>query len=132
RPFGIWVAAERAPEISTIHDIDLVSPRTRIWTREEAVVELLRGRLALVGPTTSAALAMSLGVDVAEADAALLKIESEGIVLRGSFESRAPEWCDRRLLARLHRYTLNRLRAEIEPVSAGGFVRLLFAWQHAT
>jgi ATP-dependent helicase Lhr and Lhr-like helicase len=131
RVADIWVAAERAPEIATIHEIELVSPRTRVWTREEAIVELLRGRLALVGPTTAAALATSLGVDVAEADAALLKLESEGIVLRGSFESRAPEWCDRRLLARIHRYTLNRLRAEIEPVSAADFMRFLFAWQHA-
>jgi ATP-dependent Lhr-like helicase len=131
---ALLVAAERAPEIATIHDIDLAAPpsRARTWTREEAIVELLRGRLALVGPTTSAALASSLGVSVAEADAALLALESEGAVLRGSFESRAPEWCDRRLLARIHRYTLNRLRAEIEPVSAADFMRFLFAWQHAT
>ncbi|HEV2718521.1 MAG TPA: ATP-dependent DNA helicase, partial [Thermoanaerobaculia bacterium] len=128
----LWVAAERAPEIATIHAIDLVSPRTRAWTREEAIVELLRGRLALVGPTTATALALSLGVDVAEADLALLKLESEGVVLRGSFESRGLEWCDRRLLARIHRYTLTRLRAEIEPVSQADFTRFLFAWQHAT
>jgi ATP-dependent Lhr-like helicase len=132
RTGNLWVAAERAGELATIHDIDLVSPRQRAWTREEAVVELLRGRLALVGPTTAAALAATLGVDIAEADAALLKLESEGVVLRGSFESKALEWCDRRLLARIHRYTLNRLRAEIEPVSLADFTRYLFAWQHAT
>ncbi len=132
RTGDLWVAAERAPEVATIHEINLASPRTRVWTREEAVVELLRGRLALIGPTTSAALAASLGVDVAEADAALLKLESEGVVLRGSFESKDLEWCDRRLLARIHRYTLNRLRAEIEPVSLTDFTRYLFAWQHAT
>ncbi len=40
------------------------------------------------------------------------------------------EWCDRRLLARIHRYTLNRLRAEIEPVTIADFTRFLFAWQH--
>jgi ATP-dependent Lhr-like helicase len=128
---ALLVAAERASEIATIHAINLVSPRQRAWTREEAIVELLRGRLALVGPTTSAALAASLGIGVAEADAALLKLESEGVVLRGSFESKALEWCDRRLLARIHRYTLNRLRAEIEPVTAADFMRFLFAWQHA-
>jgi len=128
----LWIAAERAAEIATIHPIDLISPRNRVWTREEAVVELLRGRLALTGPTTASALATSLGVDVAEADAALLKLESEGVVLRGSFETRGLEWCDRRLLARIHRYTLNRLRAEIEPVSQTDFTRFLFAWQHAT
>src|ERR1051326_4039980 len=131
RAGNVWVAAERAPEIAAIRAIDLASPRQRAWTREEAIVELLRGRLALVGPTTAAALASSLGIDVAEADMALLKLESEGIVLRGSFETRGLEWCARRLLARIHRYTLNRLRAEIEPVSLADFTRYLFAWQHA-
>lgn len=61
--------------------------------------------------------------------AALLKLESEGAVLRGHF-SGPEEWCDRRLLARIHRYTLNRLRAEIEPVGAADFMRFLFSWQH--
>ena len=67
---------------------------------------------------------------------ALQSLEAEGAVLRGRFtpgESRtsdALEWCDRRLLARIHRYTLNRLRAEIEPVSPADFMRFLFAWQH--
>jgi ATP-dependent Lhr-like helicase len=131
RTRNLWGAAERAGEIATIHEIDLVSPRQRLWTREEAIVELLRGRLALVGPATAAALASTLGIGIAETDAALLKLESEGIVLRGSFESKALEWCDRRLLARIHRYTLNRLRAEIEPVSAAAFMRFLCAWQHA-
>ncbi len=53
-------------------------------------------------------------------------------MLRGSFETRELEWCDRRLLARIHRYTLHRLRAEIEPVTATDFTRFLFEWQHAT
>jgi ATP-dependent Lhr-like helicase len=119
-------------------------------------VELLRGRLAILGPTTARALADSLSIDEADADAALLTLESEGVVLRGCFENltaesaenaenskkffsassaisavRSPvQWCDRRLLARIHRYTLNRLRAEIEPVSPADFMRFLFAWQH--
>jgi len=64
-------------------------------------------------------------------DDALLTLESEGVVLRGSFtSSRVLEWCERRLLARIHRYTLNRLRAEIAPVSPAEFMRFLFAWQH--
>ena len=54
-------------------------------------------------------------------------------ILRGTFETRgAQEWCDRRLLARIHRYTIHRLRAEIEPVSAADFMRFLFVWQHVT
>jgi ATP-dependent Lhr-like helicase len=62
---------------------------------------------------------------------ALLALEAEGFVLRGKFHpaARDMEWCDRRLLARIHRLTLNRLRAEIEPVSIAHFQRFLMAWQ---
>ena len=93
---------------------------------------MLRGRLAILGPTTAASLAESIGVPPQAVDEALLTLESEGVVLRGSFtvRSRVLEWCDRRLLARIHRYTLNRLRAEIAPVSPAEFMRFLFAWQH--
>jgi ATP-dependent Lhr-like helicase len=132
----LHIAAERLPELQALHTVDtnLVPPKSRekLWPREEALVELIRGRLQLVGPTTAAALADSLSIDEGEVNLALLKLESEGVVLRGTFESRAQEWCDRRLLARIHRYTLNRLRAEIEPVTAQDFTRFLFAWQHAT
>jgi len=132
----IHIAAERLPELQALHTIDttLVAPKSRekVWPREEALVELIRARMQLVGPTTAAALADSLSIPESEADNALLELESEGVVLRGSFESRGQEWCDRRLLARIHRYTLNRLRAEIEPVTAQDFMRFLFAWQHVT
>ena len=62
----------------------------------------------------------------------LLALESEGVVLRGWFSpgGTSEEWCDRRLLARIHRATLQRLRAEIQPVSPADFMRFLFAWQH--
>jgi ATP-dependent Lhr-like helicase len=136
---GRWFAAERLPELVAVHagcapDIAAPPSRTaRNWTREEALVELLRGRLSFIGPVTARELALSIGVDEHDADAALLALEAEGAVLRGSFETRGTtEWCDRRLLARIHRYTLNRLRAEIEPVSAADFMRFLFAWQHVT
>jgi ATP-dependent Lhr-like helicase len=152
------VPAERLPEILAIHPDTTVIPPIdappsragRVWTREEAILELLRGRLTILGPTTARKLADSLSIDEADADAALLTLESEGIVLRGRFEQATAEdaevaengenaenaekvnvqWCDRRLLARIHRYTLNRLRAEIEPVSPADFMRFLFAWQH--
>jgi ATP-dependent Lhr-like helicase len=136
---GAWVAAERIPELMAIHptiqpDIDAPPSRIREWQREEALVEIIRGRMSLLGPTTATELATSLNIEGKDADAALLKLESEGAILRGSFSPRetAVEWCDRRLLARIHRYTLNRLRAEIEPVTAADFMRFLFAWQHVT
>jgi ATP-dependent Lhr-like helicase len=172
--FGLVVAAERIPEVLAIHPAASLTPpidappsrSARVWTRDEAIVELLRGRLAIAGPTTAAALAGLLGITERAADSALLTLEAEGVVLRGRFTAhqagvqagpadsqpatatsgggRMPisgseasvnseasiEWCDRALLARIHRYTLNRLRAEIEPVSPAGFMRFLFAWQH--
>lgn len=133
----LWVAAERLPELRAVHpeaplDPALVVPERRRgdWERSEAIRELLRGRLEVVGPTTAAELATSLGVEAREADAALLALETEGFVLRGRFTPTAElvEWCERRLLARIHRYTLDRLRAEIEPVSAADFMRFLFRW----
>ena len=130
---GVWVAAERLPELLAIHPFDpgipIPASRVKEWSREDALVELFRGRTSILGPVTARELADSLHVEEREAESALLKLESEGVVLRGTF--RGPnEWCDRRLLARIHRYTLHRLRAEIEPVSPADFMRFLFAWQH--
>ncbi|MGH9309110.1 MAG: Lhr family helicase, partial [Vicinamibacterales bacterium] len=138
----LLVAAERLPEIRAIHpsaivDGDIEPPPSRAaraWTREEAIAEILRGRLTLTGPAAAASLARSLHVAERDIDAALLALESQGVILRGFFTPggahRELEWCDRSLLARIHRYTLNRLRAEIEPVSPADFMRFLFRWQH--
>ena len=127
----VWVAAERLPEILEIHPqpVRFSAPpsREREWTREAAIVELLRGRLSIVGPATITELAASLKIAEKETEVALLSLEAEGVVLRTG-----GNWCDRRLLARIHRYTLNRLRAEIEPVTAADFTRFLFAWQHVS
>ncbi len=134
---AIWIAADRLPELAAIHGaassaaaLDVPHGRSsQQWTRERAIVELIRSRLSLVGPTTSLALATSMAVPDTEAGAALVALESEGVVLRGQFSgTHELEWCDRRLLARIHRYTLQRLRAEIEPISAADFQRFLFVW----
>ena len=140
---SVWVAAERLPEIHVIHPGAAVEPAisapssraARTWMRADAVLELVRGRMAVLGPVTAPALAASFALPIPEIDAALLALESEGAILRGRFSAAAvregmTEWCDRALLARIHRYTLNRLRAEIEPVSAADFMRFLFRWQH--
>jgi ATP-dependent helicase Lhr and Lhr-like helicase len=144
----LTTTAERLSELLAIHANASVDPavtvpasrRTRNWTPQDAIVEMIRGRLSLLGPTTAGALAESLGVSESAIDDALVALESEGVALRGHFtprssidDSRPPtvlEWCDRRLLARIHRYTLNRLRAEIEPVAPADFMRFLFVWQH--
>jgi ATP-dependent Lhr-like helicase len=134
-----WVAAERLPELLAIHPgagldpaIEAPASRVRTWDRSAAITELVRSRMTIVGPTTALALAEALAIPVKEADAALLALEGEGVVLRGRFTAgvRDLEWSDRALLARIHRYTLHRLRAEIEPVSPADFMRFLFKWQH--
>jgi ATP-dependent Lhr-like helicase len=134
----LWVAAERLPEfaavfVDAVTEPRLVAPGRRQaveWDRSSALRELARGRLELVGPTSAAELGDSLGVPGNEIDLALLALENEGFVLRGRFSPGVEtiEWCERRLLARIHRYTLNRLRAEIEPVSSADFMRFLFTW----
>jgi len=136
-----WVATERRAEILAVND-----PNTP--ERATAIRELIRGRMEILGPKAASDLAESLGIIESDADIALAELEREGVVLRGSFTPNAVgrptdrpsgpvadlppgrlEWCDRRLLARIHRYTLNRLRSEIAPVSASEFMRFLLNWQ---
>ena len=134
---GYWVAVERFDELNAVVPqarVPAIPDRLRkSWSREDAARELIRGRMEVLGPVTARRLAGDLGpADTRLADGALLALETEGRVLRGRFTPAAQdlEWCDRRLLARIHRYTLNRLRAEIEPVSGGDFIRFLLHWQH--
>ncbi len=139
-PRNVWVAAERLPQFAALHPGASLAPAidapaefaARAWTRDEALVEILRSRLQALGPTTVERLAASLATSAADVDAALAKLASEGVAMSGRYTSDAAaiEWCDRTLLARIHRYTVNRLRQEIEPVSTQDFVRFLFRWQH--
>jgi ATP-dependent Lhr-like helicase len=136
----VWIAAERLPELLAVGGglelgpvIDAPPQRAAVaWTKDAALVELLRGRLGFLGPVTPRGLGEPLGLTVDETSTALLALETEGVVLRGWFSPGGAEveWCDRRLLARIHRATLQRLRAEIQPVSQGDFMRFLFEWQH--
>jgi ATP-dependent Lhr-like helicase len=134
----IWVAAERLPELLAAHETaqleaPILAPSSLAactWTRESAVLSLLRSRLEVLGPVTLVALATSLAIDETDARVALAALEAEGFCFRGSFRGTAgDEYCERRLLARIHRRTLDRLRREIEPVSAGDFLRMLQRWQ---
>jgi ATP-dependent Lhr-like helicase len=139
-PEPCWIAAERLPEIAAAFDgltmdppIVAPAPRTAVsWTRERALVELLRGRMAMTGPVTPAALGAAFALDTAAVTGILVELETEGVILRGwlSPGGREEEWCDRRLLARIHRDTLQRLRAEIQPVSPADYMRFLLAWHH--
>jgi ATP-dependent helicase Lhr and Lhr-like helicase len=136
----LWIAAERLPLFRALWPAARLDPAIAApdlyaaeWECDAALVEILRGRLEGQGPVPPAALATALGVAGGEIAAALAALEAEGFALRGRFTAAvgAEEWCERRLLARIHRYTINRLRAEIEPVAARDFLRFLFDWQRA-
>lgn len=99
-----------------------------------AIRELLRSRLEVLGPVTAAELGKPLGLDTATASEALIVLEGEGFVVRGRFRTGTDaggpeEWCERGLLARIHRRTLKSLRRQIKPVSAAEFTSFLLGWQ---
>ena len=151
---SLWTAAERVSEVRAVRrdgTLDLApAPGTAApASPEDALRELVRGRLGGLGPVTATRLAADLGVGPNPVRAALAALENEGFVLRGHFTSGGnatrppapgtapgtdpvsdpePEWCERRLLARIHRYTLARLRREIDPVAPSDYMRFLFSW----
>ena len=136
----LWVAAERLPQINLMYpgatfEPSIAAPESvsrMPWSIEDARAEILRGRLEASGPVTINQLVKSSGLSRSDIEAGLLKLEAEGFVIRGQFTPGIGEieWCARRLLARIHSYTLNRLRREIEPVSSSDFIRFLLAWQN--
>ncbi|MTV37067.1 DEAD/DEAH box helicase [Duganella radicis] len=104
------------------------------WTRDAALVEILRARLSGFGPQTVETIAAPLALPSSTVTIALTQLESEGYVMRGRFTPGVTdeEWCERHLLARIHRYTIRSLRREIEPVERQDFMRFLLEWQHLT
>ncbi|MCK5829318.1 MAG: DEAD/DEAH box helicase [Methylococcales bacterium] len=133
----IWVAAERLGQFQLLFpnavfqpEISAVNFDTTL-SKDEGLTDIIRSRLEGLGPVTLSQLAKPLGLESASIELALLSLEQQGFVVRGHFTDRGgeTEWCERRLLARIHRYTQNRLRKEIEPVSRADFMRFLFQWQ---
>ncbi|KAA0069763.1 DEAD/DEAH box helicase [Rhodanobacter sp. T12-5] len=139
---GVWTSAEQLPLWQTLHPAAPMQPpiaapaeyAAQSWTREDALLELVRHRLGGLGPVTVNGLAQSIHVDAGDVEQALLRLQSEGYVMQGRFTANASdtEWCERHLLARIHRYTIGRLRREIEPVSRRALMRFLFDWQHVS
>ena len=131
---AFYVAAERLHEFQAVLPDAALSPAIASTSAgkpaaDEALREILRGRLDLLGPVTAAALGAPLGMDGGTVLPALLQLEVEGAVMRGGFTAAgAQEWCDRRLLARIHRSTREKLRAEFQPVPPAQFMRFLFRW----
>ena len=136
--FGI--AAEAWPAMRALFPFATMAPQVdlpldleKTVDRQDALGEVLRGRLQVCGPVTGQDLAQEYGIPVNQINASLEALEGRGIVLRGRFEEFSTkkddvadiQWCDRRLLARIHRRTMDGLRRRIKPVSPEEFVRFL-------
>ena len=139
---NFWVAAERLKSARLLYPDSTIAPdiddhdHTPTSDQESAATETLRGWLESSGPQTQSSLSQRFALPTGVMEAALLRLEAEGQILRGRFTASAAahgseiEWCNRRVLARIHRMTLGRLRREIEPVNARDFMRFLYHWQH--
>ena len=144
-----WVAAERARSFSAlfptaVFEQTLSDVETAQVSRDDALLTLVTGWMSHLGPATASELGNILGLPASDIDKALLRMEATGTVLRGNFTGSAAranrpldpaqepetEWCERRLLARIHRLTVGMLRKQIEPVTAAAFMRWLLRWQH--
>ncbi len=136
---GMWTCAERLelalaayPGATVAASIAAVGGEPVPESRDEAFAEVLRGWLECSGPVTVEPIAQRLAVEPQVVETALIRLETQGQVLRGRFtQSASEEWCNRRVLARIHRLTLGRLRREIEPVTSAQYVAFLQRWQHA-
>jgi ATP-dependent helicase Lhr and Lhr-like helicase len=142
-----WVAAERARSFQALFPLarfeqSLAEVETGEISRDEALLTLVMGWMSAIGPITASQLGDVIGLLGSDIEKGLLRMEASGTVLRGQFtdaatrasRSRAQdseiEWCERRLLARIHRLTVGMLRKQIEPVTAAQFLRWLLRWQH--
>ena len=135
----IWFAAELLSVVTAAYaSIESIKPPLAIpahlqknVTPEDARVFILKGYTSHIGVTTADRLANETGLTKKTIDLTLPVLESRGAVMRGHYTSRDQlEWCDRRLLARIHRLTLDGLRRQIKPVLAHEFVHFLTHWQH--
>ncbi|CAE6724780.1 DEAD/DEAH box helicase [Paraburkholderia haematera] len=137
----LWLPAERLTCFQALYpdapfEPPLTAPKgfTDTWSADDALLDVLRARLTGFGPLPVRAIAQALRLPATSVEQTLTRLEAEGYVMRGRFSPGATEeeWCERHLLARIHRYTVKRLRREIEPVERHDFMRFLFEWQHLT
>ncbi|HXZ08351.1 MAG TPA: ATP-dependent DNA helicase, partial [Paraburkholderia sp.] len=137
----LWLPAERLSCLRALYpdapaEPPLRAPKgfTDTWSEEDALLDVVRARMTGFGPLPVSEIAQALALPQASVAQTLTRLEAEGYVMRGRFTPGATEeeWCERHLLARINRYTVKRLRREIEPVERHDFMRFLFAWQHLT
>jgi ATP-dependent helicase Lhr and Lhr-like helicase len=134
-----WAVVERLPAIEALYPKATVVPAFTCPIpatppdEEAAAADLLRGHLECRGPSTIAELAEAVNLGKGLITRALAALEAEGFALQGHFtaqDRKNAQWCSRRLLSRIHVYTRDRRRREIEPVTAQDFMRFLLRWQH--
>ena len=139
-----WVAAERLEKVAILAGTECTLSKEPEYvpnsaTYSEVLLQSVQGWLQIMGPTTSNALATMLGIPAADIFRSFLAMEMQGLLLRGVFEHTAQtelcadgdiEWCERRILQRIHRLTLGTLRKQIEPVTPSIYMRWLLSWQH--
>jgi ATP-dependent helicase Lhr and Lhr-like helicase len=151
-----WVAAEKARSFTAVFpaavfDQKLADVESGDASRDDALLAVVTGWMSHIGPASASQLGELLGLSASDVEKALLRMEAAGTVLRGKFTGSSgthpmaavptsstagvptqaePEWCERRLLARIHRLTVGMLRKQIEPVTAAQFMRWLMRWQH--
>lgn len=136
---NLWIATERLPFIFKIYptkkiryEVNIPERLLTINTDKDPLTEIVRGRLEIMGVITAALLAKKMQLPESDITNALYRLEHEGFVFRGKFSPKTEvlEWCERRLLARIHRYTIKKLRSEIQAVSSADYMRFLFKWHH--
>jgi ATP-dependent Lhr-like helicase len=135
---NLYICAERLPQWQALYpeaemapSIEAAGPLTRKqWDADAALIDILRSRLEGTGPIGEQALADELLLPLTRVQYALLALQQEGCIMQGHFDPAITElqWCERGLLARIHRYTLQNLREQIQPVATAEFMRFLFAW----
>jgi ATP-dependent Lhr-like helicase len=133
-----WVCAEKVTSFRLLFpnaEFEQTLPEIAVIARtyDDALLSLVTGWVSHLGPTNASQLGRLFGLPATEIEKALLRMEANGAILRGKFTDpkvEETEWCDRRLLARIHRLTVATLRKQIEPVTAAQFMRWLMRWQH--
>jgi ATP-dependent Lhr-like helicase len=121
--------------------LPISSTATEKVTKEQAMSKCVQGWLQILGPNTANALASQLNLDPAAVFQAFLAMEMQGLLMRGVFDHPAPqsqteapdhdiEWCERRILQRIHRRSVATLRKQIEPANPAVYMRWLLNWQH--
>jgi ATP-dependent Lhr-like helicase len=142
-----WVAAERAQMFESVYrdvSFETILPKFEnlLSSREDVLKSIVQGWMSVSPPLAAVDLERLLALPLADVEQALLRLESIGAILRGKFTDRylsgpptdaakdAHEWCDRRLLSRIHSLTITDLRKQIEPVNSALFMRWLAHWQH--